>query len=464
MRLVELKKHEIVLLPDINVKDKIKSKKQEIKRNMELRQRINRLGYQWKSVMAHTKTHNQLKQTFTLTHIEEKDYGYKCRILSPDGLALEKLNDLKEQIESGLKCIFVVEIPEHKAFAMTQIIKPNQIKVNEIPFEPVKVKPYELYFGVKITGTDNPVIFNVNNTPHALIAGQQRRGKNCSGDHAITSLIHSCTDREVEFIMFQGAKNDLIKYKHCEHVKAFVLGNFEEFLLVLQHIKQEMNRRTELLVPMVSHMKGDNIFHYNKQNSKENRLSYIYIVIDEFPSLMPLNCDCKHVKEIKNNILDLLFDVGRWGGALGINYIIYHQKPEKELMPSFIKNQSSIRVSFGFDDQICSQIVLGNDLAWKLPARRAYYSADGKTDLLFTTNIQGRLEQYLKPHFKVGHRTIFDIIESEKTKINTATSTKTSKQKSSPTDFSKVTKTKEEILRENISKIPGWVEWEGDKK
>jgi hypothetical protein len=130
-------------------------------------------------------------------------------------------------------------------------------------------------------------------------------------------------------------------------------------------------------------------------------------------------------------------------------------------MPTFIKNMSSIRVCFGFDDRVCSEIVLGNELAWKLPARRAYYSADGKTDLLFTTDLKGRIEPVIKPHF-APHRTWLDIVKPKQEQVP-------AQKKSTgrtPLDYSKVNKSPEEILQENISKISGFVPYNpgGGKK
>lgn len=440
---------EITIFPGL--KDKMRSAVETMKIQAKLNTEINHLVLRWKQVMAETNTYNNSYQTYTLTNIQQQDYGWSANILCPAGLDLPGLEKLKDKIESGLECIFLHEVKSSNTMATCNIVYERLVKANEIPYSPQKVKPWQLYFGVRITG--EPVIFDVNITPHVLLAGQQRRGKNGGLDHALPSLISSCTPFEVGLVLYQGAKNDLIKYKQCEHVRAFIMGEFEEFLAVLEYVKMEMQRRTELLEHMVASMKGDNIFHYNNMNSSHNRLPYLYIVIDEFPSLMPANSDSKTVKNTKNQILDLLSEVGRWGGALGVNYIICHQKPEKELMPTFIKNMSSIRVCFGFDDRVCSEIVLGNELAWKLPARRAYFSADGKTDLLFTTDLKGRIEPVIRPHF-MPHKTWLDII---KPRIQGSTSRL---QQRPPADYSKVYRSPEQLLNENIKKIDGWVPYQ----
>lgn len=379
----------------------IKEKYNKFKENMKLKSDISKLKDEWAEVMAETKTYNNMKLALTLRHIKKEDYGWSSRIYSPYGIPLEKLENLTQTIESGLKCKFFYDIPEHKNFAMCKIIYPSLVKCNEIPFAPQKVKPYELYIGINITG--EPVIENVNNTPHVLLAGQTRKGKNGSLDHMLTSLIWSCDDTQISLYLFQCAKNDLIKYKNCKQVKCFILADFVEMEKQLEHLLIVMDKRIKMMESMVLELKGDNLFDYNKLNPKK-QLPYIYVVIDEFMVLMLPTKD-KEISNIKANILGMLEKIGEMGGSVGLCYIICHQKPEKALMPTFIKNMSLIRICFGFDDETCGRIVLGEkygDLAFKLPARRAYYSADGKIDMIFTTNLRepdgsSRIKQFIQP-------------------------------------------------------------------
>jgi S-DNA-T family DNA segregation ATPase FtsK/SpoIIIE len=142
--------------------------------------------------------------------------------------------------------------------------------------------------------------------------------------------------------LFQAAKNDLTKYKNCKQVKKFVLGDINEIDDALEEVIFEMKRRTKLMLPMVEALKGDNLYDYNCQHKE--KLPYIYVIIDEFIELMPDKADVKEEKDTKNNIMSNLRKIAQFGGALGITYIIAHQKPEKELMPTFLKNQSLIRI------------------------------------------------------------------------------------------------------------------------
>lgn len=464
MSFIKINKDSIILFSNANIKEKIIEKKQYFKQEFEKRKKINQLIIQWKEIVAQTGTYNEIYDTFTLSNITIEEYGFRCLIFAPYGIPLENLEKIKLNIESGLKCNFLYTIPDHKKYAIADIIKPEQIKYNEIPFTPQKVRPYELYAGINIKG--EPIIFNVNLTPNCLLAGQIRKGKNGSLDHMLISLIHSCNEKEVELYLLQCAKSDLIKYQNCKQVKCCIMGNLEEMVAVLEYINTEMENRTRLMKPMIAKLKGDNIFDYNKLHP-DKQLSYIYVVVDEIMVLM-LESKDKTIKDMKETILYYLERIAEFGGALGVNYITCHQKPEAKLMPTFIKNMSLIRICFGFDDDVCGRIVLGDkygDLVLKLPARRAYYSADGKVDLLFTTNLKGRIEIFIKHSFVYNHETIFDKIKSLEKNNDNIIEFKKEPQNQKPMslgkifkqDFSQVNKSKEEILKENIKKIPGFV-------
>jgi S-DNA-T family DNA segregation ATPase FtsK/SpoIIIE len=162
---------------------------------------------------------------------------------------------------------------------------------------------------------------------------------------------------------------------------------------------------------MVSKADGnDNIYHYNKLHP-QNKLPMIIIIIDEFIELMVDNTvDDKDTKEIKNNIMKNIRQIGQWGGSLGINYCILHQKPSRELIPIFIKNQSSVRICFGFEDLVCCAIVLGDELAkyaHKLPPRKAYFSNNEYHGYLYTSNLKGRINMFIKDSIKPNHRALF---------------------------------------------------------
>jgi len=394
-------------------------KKVETAVNKRNRSEINTLVSNWMNTFGNLKDFNREKNGFTLEDVKVHDYGLSAKVYAPWGMDLNDLDKRSPMIETGCKCKFLYKIPAHNQFAKVKFIYPNQVKINSWPLVAVKVKPWEFCPGYSIDG--EPIIFNLNDTPHILIAGQQRRGKNGAADHAIASWIASCDETEIMFYMLQGAKNDLEKYKNCKQVYCYA-ATLESILRALEHLDKEMKRRTNLFGPMVVQADGnDNIAHYNKQHAS-NKLPYIIVVIDEFIELMyESGVDDPDTKKIKNKIMKHIRLIGQIGGSMGVNYMPLHQKPSAVLMPSFLKNMASVRICFGFDDLVCAEIVLGPGLAknaFKLPHWRAFYS-DNETDgFMYTPNMSTGVKKLIAPSIKFNHRTLFsDLRKSEPQEI-----------------------------------------------
>jgi len=383
----------------------------EEKHKQDLRD-IKELVNNFMNTFGANEIYNKDQIGFTLHSLKSHDFGITCRIYAPFGMVLDDLEKYTPLLETGCKCQFLYDIPEHRQFAMATFIHPEKVQINNWIFTPVKVRPWEFFPGYSIKG--DPLIFDLNKMPQILLAGQQRRGKNGAVDHAIVSWINSCDEKEIMFYMLQCARNDLIKYRDCKQVYCYA-DSFQKILIALDHIKEEMDRRVELFELMVSKGESkDNIFHYNLSHPG-NQIPYIVVVIDEFIELMPdTSIDDKDMKRLKARILKCVQQIGQFGGSLGVNYIILHQKPSAALMPIFIKNQSSVRLCFGFDDLTCCAIVLGDELAkhsHKLPPRKAFYGSSDSNGFLYTSNLTNRIRMFIESSVQVKHRDLFKDLE-----------------------------------------------------
>ena len=391
-------------------------KKALIERDKQNLKDIKELVKNFMDTFGANEIYNRDQIGFTLSHTEAHDYGISARIYAPYGMILGDLETYTPLIETGCKCQFLYEVPEHRQFAMATFIHPEKVKINDWIFDPVKVKPWEFFPGYSVTG--DPIILDLNKMPQILLAGQQRRGKNGAADHAIVSWVNNCSEREITLYLLQCARNDLIKYRDCKQVYCYA-DTFEKILIALDHIIEEMDRRVKLFENMVGKGESkDNILHYNLSH-KGNEIPYLIVVIDEFIELIVDSVvDDKDMKRLKSRILKCIQQIGQFGGSLGVNYMILHQKPSAALMPIFIKNQSSIRVCFGFDDLTCCAIVLGDELAkhaHKLPPRKAFYGSNDSNGFIYTSNLTNRIRMFIEPSIVTNHRDLFKDLE----KLNT---------------------------------------------
>lgn len=399
--------------PDKENKALQRKKEREARRI--LNKEVNELLSQWRKIMLMTNTYNSIDDTFEIFEEEMTNYGWRFKLYCSYGLNFDQLEKIVPTIRDNLKCsYFLYEVVESREFAVCDVIYSHKLTANSVPFEPVKVNPWEVYCGVSANG--EPIVGNMITHPHIFIAGQTRRGKNGSMNHILTTLIHCCTPEQVQILYYQGAKGDGGFYKNCKHVYAYAQYDLEKLLMMLQHVEKHLDViRPKLFQYMTDNFLGDNLYSYNKLNPN-NQLPYIYVVIDEYLECTIKKGDSAEVKKTKYAIESILTKIAQYGGSLGITYIISHQKPERELCPTFLKNMSNTRICFGYDDNVCSRIVLGDDddSATGLPPRRAIYKINGKRTMLFTTNLDGKLAQYLKPHQVKNKRTLFEDLEKQK--------------------------------------------------
>lgn len=389
-----------------NLKENYKINVEKMKSESKLTAEKNKFIAKWQNLMVHLNLYNRLYKTYAFSDISIEHYGIVANVYAVTGLTLNKLKTAIEEIESEFNCtVTFLDKADSKRECTIKFIKPN-LEYNKIPFEPYKVQPYELYFGLDETGS--PVIADRTKAPHTLIAGQTGKGKNGALDHALISSIMHTDPSDLWLILLEGYKSDLVKYSLAPHTQAYVT-DFTQMREIMTWISNEMYKRIKLFMPMLLAIKGDNLKDYNhfvKNTTK--KLPYILIVVDEFLGLMPSGNTSKNDKteEAKAYVRSVLQAMAQIGRSVGLHYIISHQKPEKELMPTFLKNMTSTRVCFGFTDAVCSEIVLGNKSAHKLPERRAIFASEtGEERLFYTTDLRGVADEYIKSNRIKKYRT-----------------------------------------------------------
>lgn len=413
MQLTGIKNKGLSVISDTPKKPSIFDKMiEEYRENSFKSKEVNKLLQCWRSVMVMTNTFNEMSDTFEIVDEEITNYGWKFKLLCPFGLTFDSLENLIPKIRDGLKCsYFLYEVHESREFAFVDVIYSQKLTANAVPFEPHKVNPWEFYCGVSASG--KPIVADMITTPHIFLAGQTRRGKNGSMNHGLTSLIYWCKPEEVQIFYYQGAKGDGGFYKNCKHVYAYAQYDLKKLLTMLEHVEKQLDQvRPKLFQDMIDNFLGDNLFAYNRLHSRQ-QLPYIYVVIDEYLECTVKKGDDPETKKIKYKIEAILTKIAQYGGSLGITYVISHQKPEKDLCPTFLKNMSNTRICFGYDDNVCSRIVLGDDddSATGLPPRRAIFKVLGKKTMLFTTNLDGKLAYYLRPLQVANKRDLFADLE-----------------------------------------------------
>ena len=206
---------------------------------------------------------------------------------------------------------------------------------------------------------------DLGSMPHLLIAGTTGSGKSVCVNAIITCLMTNNTPDELKFLMVDPKRVELTTYNGVPHLIAPVVVDLEKVVGVLNWVTREMDERYRKFAKSGSR----NIDDYNakiEENNlkegatKEPRLPYIIVVIDELADLMMLAPD-----ETEKTICRL----AQMARATGIHLIIATQRPSVDVVTGLIKANFPARIAFSVASSVDSRVILDTTGAERLLGR-----------------------------------------------------------------------------------------------
>lgn len=216
---------------------------------------------------------NKLEQYPKLINIHESKKGYTYLFTCPIGLSLDDFIKFKKAIEIQLK--ENIEIRERKGYIEVEVI--TKKLPTKIDYKlPTKDKD-SIYipFAESMEGT---LYLDLKQVPHTLCTGTTGGGKSVTTRNIITSLINLYPN-EVDLYCIDFKVVELSAFKKLS--KCYV-NEVEEAKEVICDLMEECKRRYKLF----EELEVNNIYDYNKKVSKDKRLKYQFIVIEEFIMLL----------------------------------------------------------------------------------------------------------------------------------------------------------------------------------
>ncbi|MTI60651.1 MAG: DNA translocase FtsK [Firmicutes bacterium] len=216
-----------------------------------------------------------------------------------------------------------------------------------------------LALGMGIDGS--PIIADLSQMPHLLVAGATGSGKSVCINTIIASILYKATPDEVKLLLVDPKKVELSSYQGLPHLFSPVVSDPKKASSVLKLVVDEMESRYELFSD--SGTRG--ISSYNKKVEPAEKLPYIVVIIDELSDLMMVSAN-----EVEDNICRL----AQMARAAGIHLVIATQRPSVDVITGLIKANIPSRISFAVSSQTDSRTILDMGGAEKLL---------GKGDMLF---------------------------------------------------------------------------------
>ena len=192
----------------------------------------------------------------------------------------------------------------------------------------------------------NMVFWDLTKMPHLLVAGQTASGKSVGMNGFLISMLYKFSPSELKMIMVDPKRVELSVYNGIPHLLTPVITNPEKALNSLKWAVAEMLRRYDL----ATWVNARNLKEYNAKVSKNDKLPYIVIVIDELADLMMSG----QKKEVEWNIAR----IAQMARAVGMHLIVATQRPSVDVITGLIKANIPSRIAFTVASQIDSRTVI----------------------------------------------------------------------------------------------------------
>lgn len=254
-----------------------------------------------------------------------------------------------------------IEVPNEKR----QLVSMGSI-MNNRKFQETN---YELPLALGKTITNEPLIVDLVQMPHILIAGSTGQGKSVLLNVLIASLLYKkhpaelklvlVDPRRLEFNLYSPIANHFLAEKEDEDLP--IITESSQFVQILKSLCVELDERYTLLE--MAYVK--NIKDYNKKFCERQLtpkrghrwMPYIVIIIDSFSDII-----FGYEGEVRESMSKLV----KLGRTVGIHIVLATGRPSSDIVTSEIKTYFPARIAFRLPEKIDSKIILDTDGAERL--------------------------------------------------------------------------------------------------
>lgn len=264
----------------------------------------------------------------------------------PSGCDINDLLKLNSALENEFKND--VEILYDNQNYRIKIFKGHLMNAKKYPFEIVKIPDTEHLYVTAGVGLEGPVTINLTKTlPNILGAGTSGSGKSVLVKSIICQLADNYSPKQLKIIYLDNKGGvEANSFKTLEHLHS-MSSDVKETIVELMKVKKEMFSRLEL----IKNKDATSIVSYNKKVPEQERLPFIFVVIDELFSFATLpstpgrkNQDSDDAIFTQQNAYTTMAEIASMCRAVGIHLMFCTQKPTSNVIPSTITCNCGIRI------------------------------------------------------------------------------------------------------------------------
>ncbi len=326
------------------------------------------------------------------------------------GVKLEKISALSNNIAAALKAERIHILAPVPGKSSVGIEVPNLIKTKVIMRDLLESDEWKntkaripLALGKDVYG--HPIICDLAEMPHMLIAGSTGSGKSVCINSIVASLLYKFSPDQLRFVMIDPKVVELQQYNALPHLVVPVVTDPKKVILALRWVVNEMEKRYQIFARVgVRNVASFNARPKDKPIPKSEpelpltvkrekietnsegfaveldeqivvprdedivipeKLSYIVVIIDELADLMLV---------APADVEMAIARITQMARAAGIHCIVATQRPSVDVITGVIKANIPARIAFQVASRVDSRTILDAMGADKLL---------GKGDMLF---------------------------------------------------------------------------------
>ncbi|MGV3757646.1 MAG: DNA translocase FtsK 4TM domain-containing protein [Verrucomicrobiota bacterium] len=311
------------------------------------------------------------------------------------GVKLEKIAGLNNNIAAALKAERINILAPVPGKSSVGVEVPNLVKTKVIMRDLLESPEWKnskaripLALGKDVYG--NPIIADLAEMPHLLIAGSTGSGKSVCINSIVGSLLYKFGPDQVRFVMIDPKVVELQQYNVLPHLVVPVVTDPKKVILALRWVVNEMEKRYQIFAKVgVRNIKSFNERPKDKPKAPSNelelpltakkerieagadgfaveldeeivvpreddiiipeKLSYIVVIIDELADLMLV---------APADVEMAIARITQMARAAGIHCIVATQRPSVDVITGVIKANIPARIAFQVASRVDSRTIL----------------------------------------------------------------------------------------------------------